>query len=116
MESLNKETFKEKIFDFEKNKEWKFEGELPAIVKFTAHWCGPCRVLNPILKELSEEYKDKINIYEVDVDQENEISELFNIRNIPSMLFCTDFNKPAMTTGALPKKKIIEVINKNLFK
>ena len=115
IENLTLETFKEKIFDFETNKDWTFKGELPAIVKFTAIWCSPCKTLNPILQELSKEYVDKIKIYEIDVDQEPELSTLFNIRSVPAMLFCTNTNKPSMKVGALPKSKIIDAINNNLL-
>lgn len=115
IELLNIESFKEKVFDFEKNSEWKFEGKIPAIVKFTAEWCGPCRVMKPILKEVANEYENKINIYEVDVDEEQEIASAFGIRSIPSMIFCKGNNKPSMMTGAVSKTKLIESINKNLL-
>jgi thioredoxin 1 len=115
IERLNTEDFKKKVFDFEKNSEWKFEGQIPAIVKFTAAWCMPCRILNPILNELSEEYKDRINIYEVDVDDEIKISSVFGIRSIPLMLFCNDKDNPTAITGAVPKSKIIEAIDKYLL-
>ena len=87
MEQLTKETFKEKIFDFEKNTEWKYKGELPAIIDFYADWCGPCKMVAPVLSELAGEYQGKVNIYKVNTDQEPELSGAFGIQSIPSILF-----------------------------
>jgi len=115
MEHLTLETFKEKIMDFETNKEWKFEGKLPAIVKYTANWCSPCKALTPILENLSKEYIGKINIYEVDVDAEQELSSFFNIRSVPAMLFIPMKGEPQMSIGALPQSKLKEIIEDVLF-
>ena len=109
-ELQTKESFFEKIFNFEKNKEWKFEGELPAIIDFYADWCGPCKMIAPILEELSEEYKGKINIYKVDTEAEKELSAAFAIRSIPSMLFVPANGQPQMAQGALPKTELKRII------
>jgi thioredoxin 1 len=110
MEKLTKETFREKIFDFERQKEWKFEGELPAIVDFYADWCGPCRAVAPVLEELSKEYAGKINIYQIDTDKEQELAAMFGIRSIPSILFVPREGQPQMATGALPKSALKDAI------
>jgi len=110
-ELLTKETFLEKVFNFEKNKEWKFEGELPCIIDFYADWCGPCKMIAPILEELSEEYKGKINIYKVDTEAQQELSAAFAIRSIPSMLFCPKDEQPQMANGALPKQQLEKIID-----
>jgi thioredoxin len=115
MEKLTKETFREKIFDFEKNKDWKFEGELPAIVDFYADWCGPCRVVAPVLEELSKEYAGKINIYKVDTDKEQELAAMFGIRSIPSILFVPKEGQPQMAMGALPKDALKDAISSVLL-
>ena len=114
-EHLDKQTFLEKVFNYEQNKEWKFEGELPALVDFWAPWCGPCRMVGPVLEELSEEYKDKINIYKVNTDEEQELGSVFGIRSIPSLLFIPKEGHPKMAVGALPKQSLIEAIEKELL-
>jgi thioredoxin len=113
LEHLTKETFTSKVFDYENNKEWKFAGELPCLIDFYADWCGPCKMVAPILEELAEEYKGKINIYKVDTEEQQELAGVFGIRSIPSILFCPEAGSPQMAMGALPKdtfKKAIEDI------
>ena len=114
-EHLNKQTFLEKVFNYEQNKEWKFEGELPALVDFWAPWCGPCKMVGPILEELSDEYKGKVNIYKVNTDEEQELGGVFGIRSIPSLLFIPKDGQPKMAVGALPKESLIEAIEKELL-
>lgn len=97
------ETFKSKVFDFEKNTDWKFEGDKPAVIDFYADWCGPCKMVAPILEELSKEYAGKIDIYKVDTEAEQELVGIFGIRSIPSILFIPMNDKPQMAAGALPK-------------
>jgi thioredoxin len=102
-EHLTKETFLTKVFDYEKNKEWKFEGERPCMIDFYADWCGPCKMVAPILEELSGEYEGKLDIYKVDTEQEQELASVFGIRSIPSILFVPKEGQPQMAMGALPK-------------
>jgi thioredoxin len=110
MEKLTKETFKEKVFNFEKNKDWKFEGKVPAIIDFYADWCGPCKAVTPVLEELSKEYEGKLNIYKVDTEQEQELAAAFGIRSIPSILFAPINEQPQMAMGALPKESFEQAI------
>ncbi len=109
-EFLTKETFKKKVFNFEQNKEWKFEGDIPCMIDFYADWCQPCKIVIPILEELAEEYKDKINIYRVDTEQEQELAGMFGIRSIPSLLFVPKDGQPQMAVGALPKDSFEKAI------
>ena len=109
-ENLTKATFLEKVFNFEENKEWKFAGKRPALIDFYADWCGPCKALAPVLEQLSEEYGDKIDIYKIDTEAEQELSAAFGIRSIPSMLFCPMDEQPQMANGVLPKKQIEQII------
>ena len=114
-EHLTKQTFLEKVFDYEKNKEWKFEGELPAVVDFWAPWCGPCKMVGPIIDELSEEYKGKVNFYKVNTDEEQELGAVFGIRSIPSLLFIPKDGQPKLAVGALPKESFKSTIDKELL-
>jgi len=114
-EALTKETFLTKVFDYEKNQDWKFNGELPAIIDFWAPWCGPCRMVGPVLEELSEEYNGKVNIYKVNTDEEQELGAVFGIRSIPSILFVPLIGQPKMAVGALPKETLKQTIDKDLL-
>ncbi|MFO8042206.1 MAG: thioredoxin [Alkalispirochaeta sp.] len=105
-EHLTKDTFLSKVFNYEENKEWKYEGDKPAIIDFYADWCGPCKMVAPVLEELSEEYSEKLNIYKIDTDAEQELASVFGIQSIPSMLFIPVDDKPQMAVGALPKDSI----------
>jgi len=116
MEHLTKQTFLEKVFNFEKSQDWKFEGKLPCIIDFYADWCQPCKIVAPILEELSKEYDGKINIYKVNTEQEVELAGAFGIRSIPSMLFCPAEGQPQMAVGALPKETLLQAINDVLLK
>ena len=115
MEHLTKETFLAKVFNYEQNQEWKFEGELPCLIDFYADWCGPCKMVAPILEELSKEFAGKINIYKIDTEAEQELAAAFGIQSIPSMLFCPKDGKPQMAMGALPKQAMTDAINEVLL-
>jgi len=106
VESLTKESFLQKVFNYEQNKEWKYEGELPCIIDFYADWCRPCKMVEPILQELAQEYQGKLNIYRVDTQAQQELAAVFGIRSIPSILFVPLNDKPQMAVGALPKKAL----------
>jgi thioredoxin len=114
MEHLTKETFQEKIFDYENGKEWAYAGELPAIVDFYADWCGPCKMVAPILEQLGKEYAGKLNIYKVDTEKEQELAAVFGIRSIPSLLFIPTEGKPQMAMGALPRESFVQAIQEIL--
>jgi len=103
-EHLTAETFKQKVFDYETNKDWKFEGELPCIVDFYADWCGPCKMVAPLLEELADEYAGKLNVYKVNTEEQQELAGLFGIQSIPSLLFIPKEGQPQMAMGALPKE------------
>ena len=111
LEHLTKETFKEKVFDFEANKDWKFEGDKPAIIDFYADWCAPCRMVAPILEELKDEYGDKLDIYKINTEQQQELAGMFGVQSIPSLLFVPTTGQPQMAMGALPKETFKKAIS-----
>ena len=114
VEHLTKETFKAKIFDYENSEEWQYKGENPCIIDFYAQWCGPCKVIAPIMEELAEEYCCKVDIYKVNTEEEQELSAIFGIRSIPSILFVPLNDKPQMAMGALPKETFKQLIKEVL--
>lgn len=111
LEHLTKETFKSKVFNFETNKDWKFEGERPVIIDFYADWCAPCRMVAPILEELKEEYGDKLDIFKINTEQEQELAGMFGVQSIPSLLFIPSEGQPQMAMGALPKDTFKKAIS-----
>lgn len=111
---LNKAGFLRRVADID-NKEWKFLGERPALIDFYAPWCGPCKMLSPVLEELSEEFEEKVDIYKVNVDEEEELSAAFGIRSVPTLIFVPMNGAPQMSAGALPKPQLKEAIERILL-
>jgi thioredoxin len=110
MKNLTTNEFKEQIFDYENNSEWKFNGEIPTIISFSAQWCGPCKMITPVLDELNNEYNGKINVYKVDVDDEFQLSEAFNIRSVPTIMFIPKNGQPKRLVGGTSKQKFKDTI------
>lgn len=110
LEHLTLETFKEKVFNFDKNKEWKYEGTKPCLIDFYADWCGPCKMVAPVLEELQGEYGSNIVIYKVNTEAERELASMFGIQSIPSLLFVPTEGQPQMAMGALPKNSFEKAI------
>lgn len=112
---LTTEAFKQDIFDYMQEKEWKYKGSKPAIIDFYADWCGPCKMVAPVLEELAAEYKDSLIIYKVDTEVEQELAAVFGIQSIPTFLFIPMEGKPMLQPGALPKKAFQQVITEHLL-
>jgi len=108
IEHLTKETFLSKVFNYEKNKEWKFEGDKPCLIDFYADWCGPCKMVAPVLEGLAKDFDGKMNIYKVNTEEEQELAGVFGIRSIPSFLFIPMNDQPQMAMGALPKETFVK--------
>jgi thioredoxin 1 len=113
---LTAQDFREKVFNYENGKEWKYEGTLPAIVDFYADWCQPCKMVAPVLEDLASEYAGQILVYKVNTENEQELASVFGIQSIPTLLFIPKEGQPQAAMGALPKQTFIKVINDVLLK
>ena len=113
-EQLTTQEFKDKVFDYVNEQEWKYKGELPAIIDFYADWCGPCKMVAPMLEDLANEHEDKLIIFKVDTEAEQELSAVFGIQSIPTFLFIPVNGDPMMQPGALPKKVFKQIIDEKL--
>ena len=112
---LTKQEFIDKVFDYEHEEAWLFKGEKPAIIDFYADWCGPCKMVTPILEKIATQYSERLDIYKVDTEAEMELAAVFGIRSIPSILFIPVGKQPMMHVGALPKESFVELIEKDLL-
>lgn len=114
---ITKADFLAKVHNFETSPaEWKYLGDKPAIIDFYASWCGPCKTIAPILEELAAEYGDRITIYKVDTEAEQELAAAFGIQSIPSILFVPMVGEPQMAQGAMPKASFKKAIDEILLK
>jgi len=112
---LTNDLFKQKIFNYELNKSWKFEGNLPVIIDFYATWCGPCRMLSPIVEELAGKYAGKIIVYKVDTDKEPLLARSMGIQSLPTLLFIPVKGQPHSSIGAVPKETLEKAIREVLL-
>jgi thioredoxin 1 len=112
---LTTQEFKEKVFNYDASKEWKYEGELPAIIDFYADWCGPCKMVAPILEELAHDYAGQLVIYKVDTENERELASVFGISSIPTLLFVPKTGEPQAAMGALPRQTFDKAIKEVLL-
>ena len=113
---LTTQEFKEKVFNYETEKEWKYKGELPAIIDFYADWCGPCRMVAPILEEIAKDYEGQLVVYKVDTEREQELASVFGIQSIPTLLFVPMEGQPQAAMGALPRQTFDQAIKDVLLK
>ena len=112
---LTNDSFKKLIFNYETNKEWKFEGNRPALIDFYADWCAPCRQLSPIIEELAKEYSGKVDIFKVDTEKEKILAQNLGITSLPTLLFIPAEGIPQAAMGALPKESLVQAINEILL-
>jgi thioredoxin 1 len=112
---LTNATFKKLVFNYDLNKEWKFEGAKPVIIDFYADWCPPCRQLSPLVEEIAKEYDGKIVVYRVDTDKEKLLAQSLGITNLPTLLYIPAKGQPQVTLGYIPKETIVEKINEFLL-
>lgn len=114
---LTKAEFLSKVANFQTNStEWKYLGDKPCIIDFYATWCGPCKMVAPILDDLAKEYNGQVYIYKVDVDAEPEIAAAFGIQSIPTLFFCPMTGNPQVSQGAMQKEDFKKMITDVLLK
>jgi thioredoxin 1 len=114
--SLTAESFQKLVWDYKKSPDtWVFNGDQPCIIDFYADWCRPCKMVAPIMDELSKEYKGKIRIYKVNTDEQRELAGLFRINSIPAVMFIPKSGKPQMSVGAMQKPSYQEMIQNILL-
>ena len=108
--TLNKREFKEKVFNYSVSKEWDYKGDLPAVIDFYADWCMPCKMVAPLLNQLSKEYDGKVKFYKVNTEKDPEVAKVFGISSIPTLLFIAPTGNPTVVRGAQP----ISSLRKNI--
>ena len=115
--NLTEAEYLERVADFRaSHAEWRYRGDRPAIVDFYASWCGPCRMLAPVLEEIASTYKNELYVYKVDVDQCEALSDAYDIRSIPPELFIPMEGYPVKMVGAISKREIERQIHEVLLK
>ena len=112
---LTTEQFRERVFDYKNNRDWKYEGDKPCVIDFYTVWCGPCKRLAPIMEELSQKYCDQVIFYKADTERERELAYVFGINSIPQVLYVPVKGKPALLKGLYPKEEIIRIIEDYLL-
>ena len=113
---ITTEQFRERVFDYKTEKDWKYKGQKPCIIDFYTTWCGPCKRLAPIMDELSQTYCDKVVFYKADTERERELAYVFGINSIPQVLYVPVEGKPMLLKGLYPKEEIVKIIDEFLLK
>ena len=113
--TINGEEFTKLVADLSQP-EWKYLGDKPAVIDFYADWCGPCKAIAPTLEEIAKEYNGELYIYKINVDDDGDIADAFNISAIPTLLFIPMEGRYAVKRGAMSKEELVNVIKENCFK
>lgn len=112
---ITTEQFKERIFDYANEADWKYLGDKPCVIDFYTTWCGPCKRLAPIMEELSQKYCDQVVFYKADTERERELAYVFQISSIPQVLYIPVEGKPMLLKGLYPKADIVRIIDEFLL-
>lgn len=117
VKNINKLYFDKNVYDTEIKSadEIKFLGKKPVVLDFHAKWCGPCKMLTPILEELDKEYDGGIDIYKMDIEDELVVAQQFGVMSVPTLVFIPVEGKPAIQAGAPSKNQLKEIIDEKLL-
>ena len=112
---LTTDQFRQRIFDYKTQKEWKYTGDKPCVIDFYTTWCGPCKRLAPIMEDLSQTYCGEVTFYKVDTERERELAYVFGISSIPQVMYIPTEGKPILLKGLYPKENIVNIIDEFLL-
>ena len=117
VQHIDYQGFVKNIWDFENNPDsFVFKGKTAAIVDFYADWCGPCRMVAPIMEKLAKEFDGRLTVYKVNVDEAKDLAAVFQVRSIPTVLFIPKEGQPMMQVGALKEADYRKVVEEQLLK
>ncbi len=117
VKQLTYKEFLKKVWNFENNPNtFVYKGKLPAVIDFYADWCGPCRRVAPVMEKLAEEYDGQLLVYKINVDQEKELANAFQVKSIPMVLFIPLEGQPMMQVGAMQEAEYKKVVDEQLIK
>ena len=111
--AINQVQFGKLIADWRAH-DWNFVSPRPVVVDFYADWCGPCRRLAPILREIAQDYHGEVDFYRINVDENPDIAAAFEVRSIPMLLICPLDGEPRALVGLYSKQEYIRFINQAL--
>lgn len=112
---LTNETFKQQVFNYDLNKEWKYNGTMPAIIDFYADWCAPCRQISPVIEELAKEYDGRIIVFKVNTEKERFLAQNLGVQALPTVMLIPLEGQPQVIMGALPKAELVKAIQEVLL-
>ena len=108
--AINQVQFADLIADWQAS-EWALVSPRPVVVDFYADWCGPCRRLAPILRDIAQHYQGEVDFYRINVDKNPDIAAMFQVRSIPMLLICPLDGDPKEVVGLYSRQEYIRVIN-----
>ena len=107
---LTATAFRQLVFDYKNEQNWKYLNDRPCVIDFYADWCRPCKAMEPVMEKMAVEFSGKVRFYKVNVDNESELANYFQINSIPFVLYCPLNDMPKSTMGGLPEEELRKYI------